>query len=168
MNRAIPLVAILLALGCQKRTGRPPVVENENDYVLAVLIDLSGSFSREFAERGKAHSFLLRIVDTYFRDRIGTNDQIIIAQISAADRSLLWQGTPLELRREFPSAAKFRDFLLSKADPTGSLVHDALTQTCDYVMSQPSVASGRAKSAVFVLSDMEDNGPEPGESKERV
>ena len=140
----------------------------KSDYVIAIAIDLSGSFSQLMAEDGKAYEFALRVVDRYYRDRVGTNDTLIISQISGNQRALLWHGKPLDLRRQFPSAASFRDFLLERSNPGGSLVNEAFAQTLDYLVREPNVSSGRAKSALFVLSDMLDNSPERAESLQKV
>lgn len=162
------LLSVVCGCAPRRQVEATPLRNDESEYVLAILLDLSGSFAHLMAEDGKAYDFALIVMDRYFRDRIGTNDKMIIAQVSGTDRALLWEGTPLDLRREFPSADAFRDFLLSKADPGGSLVHEGLARTVEYVTSDPQVASGKAKSAIFVLSDMLDNGPDGRESQERA
>ena len=162
------IVCLLLACGCERRRETRAFVTTEEDseYVIAVLVDLSGSFLDRMTEGGQAHDFMLALLDRYFRERIGTNDQLILAQISGTpDRSLLWQGSPFELRKQFPTARAFSDFLRSKADPQGSCVHNAVVQTVEYVMNIPSVSNRKAKSAVFVLSDMIDNGPKGSMSR---
>jgi hypothetical protein len=162
---------LLLATGCERRRDTQPiaVVDDDPEYVVAVLVDLSGSFLDKITEGGHAHDFLLALIDRYFRDRIGTNDQIILAQISATpDRALLWQGSPLELRKAFPNPRAFADFLRSQADPQGSEVHNALAQTVEYVMTQPSVSNRKAKSAVFAMSDLHDTSSEPVVSRNRA
>jgi hypothetical protein len=134
--------------------------------VLINLLDLSGSFEQLMADDGKPYEFALQVVDQYFRDQLGSNSKVIIAQISNTDRSLLWQGSPHELRQQFPTAAAFREFLRSKNDPSGSRVFESVAQTLDYVTSEPSVSRGKAKSAVFVLSDMLDTSTDSEKSKE--
>ena len=154
-------LCLLLVAGCEQRRDTKSVAAAQDDaeYVIAVLVDLSGSFFDKMTEGGQAHDFMVQLLDKYFRDRIGTNDQIILAQISGTpDRSLLWQGTPMELRKEFPNSRAFCDFLRSKADPRGSEVHNALAQTVEQVMSQPNVLNRKAKSAVFAMTDMFDTG----------
>jgi len=161
MNRQVWIVAglALLLMGCQKRIEqREGVFQTEdNEYVLTILLDMSGSFRGMMAEDGKAWSFVSQVIDKYFRDRIGRNDKLILAQLSANDRSLLWSGTPLQLRQEFSSGAAFRDWLVAKSDPRGSRVHEGIVQTVEYTLTDPMVADGKAKSAVFILSDMVDN-----------
>jgi hypothetical protein len=158
---------IAFAAGCEKRreTVESTFGHNESDYVLTIVVDLSGSFINKMAEGGKAYDFTLRVVDRYFRDRIGTNDRIVLAQISGAERALLWEGTPVDLRHEFPNAAAFRSFLVEHATQSGSLVHAAMTSALQHAMTDTRVAKGQAKSALFVLSDMMDNGPVSEESE---
>lgn len=165
------VLCLCVVCGCQRRREEAVIApaQDDSEYVIAVLVDLSGSFLDKMTDGGQAHTFMLALIDRYFRDRIGTNDQIIIAQISATpDRSLVWQGTPTELRKQFPNAGAFGDFLRSKADPNGSHVHNALVQTLEYVMSQPTVASGTAKSAIFALSDMIDSNKAPDAARRRA
>jgi hypothetical protein len=119
-------------------------------------------------DAGKAHRFLLLLVERFFRDRIGSNDKIVIAQVSGAEKSLLWDGSPRALRQEFPNAEAFRDFLLAGSNPAGSRVHDGIADTVDYIMDYPGVANGQTKSALFVMSDMDDNFPEAEASKARL
>ncbi len=154
----VSLAGIFTAIGCQKRIETGPTVfeVDQNDYQMNIVLDLSGSFLPMMAENGKAFQFVQMVIDKYFRDRIGTNDRIVIAQISASNRPMLWEGTPLSLRRDFPTPEKFRDFLLSKANPNGSRVYEGLGKSLAY-LTDSSGTSTSAKKAVFVLSDMLDN-----------
>ena len=127
----------------------------ESDHVCAVMIDMSGSFSHRMANDGDAYRFCMAIVDRYFRSSLGSNNRIIIAQISGTDRPLLFEGTPLELRQRFPTPEKFRDFLLANADYNGSRVDFGVSNTAQYLADHPAVQNG-AKPALFVLSDMQD------------
>lgn len=172
----LTIAALLLALvvgaaGCGKRRESSESTfgnEAESEYVLTVVVDLSGSFSELMAEEGRAYEFLLQVIDRYFRDRIGLNDKLIIAQISANERALLWEGTPTQLRRDFATPEAFRDMLRAKADPRASRVHDALCSAIDYVTGDPAVSGGRAKSAIFVLSDMVEYSADPDASEQRM
>ncbi|MCA9078108.1 MAG: hypothetical protein KDA93_23970 [Planctomycetaceae bacterium] len=166
----ISILVIGLLSGCGPRRepqAQSTFQQEDCEYVVTVLLDLSPSFFNEMTEGGQAYNFNAALLDHYFRERLGTNDQLIIAQISGEKRALLWQGTPLQLRQKFPSATAFGEFLRSNANPNGSLVHDAIAATVDYVLADPNVASGRAKSAIFVLSDMADNGSSE-DSEERA
>lgn len=155
---AVLATAVLLP-GCEKRRNdsASPLVAEDIDYVLIMVFDLSGSFTDLMAHRGKAYAFALRVMDRYFRDRLGENDRIIIGQISATDKALIYDGSPVRLRREFPSAEAFRDHLLAHADPNGSRVHAATAAALDYALvTYPGITAGKTRSALFVLSDMED------------
>ncbi|SRR5712691_5390485 len=166
------LIGLPFLFGCEKRRERQEAILGEDDsrFVLAIVLDMSGSFAQLMAEEGKGYEFAMLVIDRYFRDRIGTRDKIVFAQISGADRKLLWEGTATALRQEFPSANAFRQFLMTKADPSRSLVYDGITQSVDYVLSDPGISSGKAKSALFVLSDMLDTGtgPNADESKQKA
>ena len=112
------VAVILCATGCEKRRESSHTTfahDGNAEYVLGVVIDLSGSFSDLMAEKGQAHAFLLQVIDAYFRDRIGSQDKLIIAQISGNERALLWEGKPLQLRRDFPTPESFRNMLRMKS-----------------------------------------------------
>lgn len=163
------LVAAMIAVvtpGCGKRREHtePQVFgDKEREYVLTIVLDMSGSFTNLMAYDGKAYQFAVAVVDRYFRDRIGSQDILIIAQVSGTDRSLLWEGRPSELRKEFPSPEKFRDFLLENADSSASLIHEGMVQSIRYMMNDDCVKTGKAKSAMFVLSDMLDTQDKGGD-----
>jgi hypothetical protein len=159
------LLCAALLSGCQQRDKSRDQVSSvgrdESNFKLAIVLDLSGSFQHMMLDNGEAWKFTLYCVDAYFKSRIGDEaDEVILCQISGEGKSLLWQGSPRRLRQQFPTAQKFRDYLTSKSNPSGSLVHAGVSRALKYVMSQPAVSSGQAKSAVFVLSDFLDNAPD--------
>src|SRR3989442_16036297 len=117
---------------------------------------------------GKGYEFTMRVADRYFRNSIGSNNRLIIAQLSATDRALLYDGTPVQLRQDFPSANEFREFLLKKSHPAGSRIFDGVADAFEYMLTDPSFASGKTRMAVFVLSDFDDNFPNPEKSEQRV
>lgn len=160
MNRILIILSVLcvLMVGCSKKQHVEEAVfaKDEGQHVVSILLDMSGSFEDLMAERGKAYSFCLQVIDRYFREKIGTKDRLVISMISGSDRALLWEGRPLELRKDFPTAKKFQKFLKEKANVGGSLVHGALTQTVRYMLDDDAVVDGKTKTAVFVLSDMLD------------
>ena len=171
MARKWFIVAVVVVLaGCQPRIEEPVAVvpAQECDYLLAVVVDMSGSYAAQMTSDGRAYKFLMHLVERFFRDRIGSNDRIIIAQVSGTEKALLWDGSPRALRQEFASAKAFADFLQSRSNPAGSRIHDGIAETLEYVMDFPSVASGKTKSAMFVLSDMDDNFPDSDSSKARL
>ena len=148
--------------------AEPVILRESKDCMVTILLDLSGSFEHLMTDQGKAYHFSIDVADRCFRDSIGSNNQLVIAQISGNDRTLLWQGTPTQLRRDFSSPQQFNSFLKSRSIPSASLVFDSIAKTLDYVSSDPDVASGHARSAVLVLSDMQETGPTPGESLRRM
>ena len=153
----------------QQQPGPSVFQRSETECIVMIVIDLSGSFAHQMADEGKAYEFALRIYDQYFRDRIGNDkDVLIVSQLSGTHRSLLWRGSPLELRHKFSSSSEFRDFLLANADPNGSVIHDGIAHSLEYLSSDPALANGNARSAVFVLSDLLDNGVDPEKSGPRV
>ena len=172
MMRCLLLTMCLAAsvAGCQKRLARPESAfgADDGEFVLTIAIDMSSSFQPMMADDGRAWAFVCQVVDKYFRDRIGRNDKLILAQLSASDKAVLWRGTPLQLRQEFASGAAFRDWLVSRADPNGSFLYEGILQAAEYTLADPIVASGRGKSAVFVLSDMADNSENSGKKRQQA
>lgn len=172
MKRTISILFVLLLAGC---TPRAPVARDQavvlhepRGCVITILLDMSGSFEEKMIDQGKAYEFCLATIDAYFRDRIGEKDELIIAQISGADRALLWQGTPMQLRMDFASPTDLSTFLRSKANSGQSNVFDNMAKSIEYLSSDPDVVSGKAKSAVLVLSDMLDNDPNQYAARERL
>ncbi len=157
-------------VGCERTRDREQVAafHEDHEYVCVVAIDLSGSFQHQMADDGQAYSFLMSVLKRYYDDHSGTHDKVILAQLSGTNRSLLWEGTPLELRRAFPTADRFRKFLLKQANPNGSMIHDGVRHALEYVASDVHVSNGKAKSAFFVLSDMLDNAPDTEASREKL
>lgn len=159
----LAIVACLIFAGCQPRVEQAESVfeADDGEFVLTIVLDMSSSFEPLMAEDGKAWAFVCEIIEKYFRDRIGHNDKLILAQLSNSDRALLWKGTPLELRQEFPTAAAFRAWVASKADPNGSRLYEGIVQAVEYTLSDP----GNRKSAMFVVSDMIDSAGDDGRDK---
>lgn len=168
----VPALVVCLLAGCERvaqEESRSPIGMREAEYLVAVVPDLSGSFRHLMAEGdGKAYRFLMAVIDRYFRDRLGSNDRLIVSQISATQNTLLWDGQPKQLRSHFKGAEAFNEFLLKNSHPAGSRCHQGLADTLEYVLSCPGVTEGRTRSAVFVLSDMEDNAPDSAEQKARA
>lgn len=165
----VPLCAAL-AIGCEKveEAKFSPLQPESCEYVVMLAIDMSESFVKQMAEQGKAYNFMQQVNDKYFHDRVGTNDQIIITQLSGNNRPLLWQGTPFQLRKDFPDQTAFRNFLLANADPSDSRINDGLHDSLRYLMHQHSVARGNAKTVTLILSDMEDSSPNQESDKRLI
>jgi hypothetical protein len=169
MYRLAMVACLVLFLGCQQRIKDETTFERDDgEYVMTIVLDMSSSFSELMAEDGKGWAFVCQIIDKYFRERIGHHDKLILAQLSASDRALVWKGTPLELRNEFHSAAEFRAWIEKKADPTGSRLYGGIIQAVEYTLADPVIASGKGKSAVFVLSDMIDNRGSDSTARDRA
>lgn len=165
----IVLLVCLSGLACEARRQREvsPLPTAHREYLVAVVLDLSGSYQRLMLDEGKAWHFFNAVINRFFQDRAGSDDRIVIAQISATPKALLWEGTPMNLRRDFPNAAAFKDYLSKHSHPAGSRVHDSIADMVEYVNDYPGVKEGKTRTAVFVLSDMDNNiGGE--ESKKRL
>jgi hypothetical protein len=172
------LIALLIVAStvtqssCQRRhdAGIPSLQQEKSDYVLAIVLDASGSFGRKMlANDAVAHRFFLRATEKFFRDRGATDDKIVVAQLSAERKSLLWEGKPTALRRRFPDTQAFNRFLLDNSKQEGSRVHSAIADTLDYVMDLPGVSEKQTRVLVLVLSDMKsENAEEPAASKARL
>jgi len=163
------LVTMIGSTGCEVRdpTTESPFQQDACDYVLLLALDCSKSFCEFAAQDGKAYDFALRAIDKYAADRMGGNDQIIITQLSGS-QPLLWQGTPHQLRRDFPNRDAFRDYVLSHADQSSSRVNDGVAESLNYVLRTFSVAQGKAKTVALILSDLVDNFPEQEASEKRL
>lgn len=175
---------LLTGCGAKRGTSESTFQQKETTYQVTLLFDMSGSFSHMMAEDGKAYEFALQVIDKYFRDRIGMEDELIIAKIAGSSRALLWQGTPQQLRQDFPTASAFREMLylvdgkaseetfLKVTDANGKVfigasnIHQCMSTTLRYAISEPGIKDGRVKSAVFICSDMIDSDPKNEQSKQ--
>ncbi|HYV34819.1 MAG TPA: hypothetical protein VE988_03885 [Gemmataceae bacterium] len=168
----VMITPAVLVCGCTKHTDQTDeqisIAREDAECIVVIAIDLSGSFADLMTRDGKAYDFTCRVLDKYFRNSVGTNNRVIIAQLSATNRALLFDGTPMQLRQRFPTAAEFREFLLSKSDPRGSRIHDGIVDAIEYALSDASVASGKTRMALFALSDFDDNAFEPQQSQRRL
>lgn len=170
--RSILLVATAVLLpGCEQRStnqASEPFEYDEYDYVLAVVLDLSGSFEPYMqADNPYAYRFFARLADKFFRQRMGYNDRILLTQLSTGDRPLLWEGPPDALRRRFPDADAFAQFLQTKARPGGSHAYAAVADTLSYLTTRPGINKNTTVLTV-VLSDLMDNDPDADEAKRRL
>jgi len=161
MNRLKLLAALLPAALAGCTAYQPPqtvgqVQEEEPEYVMVVVLDLSGSYAR-YMNDGKAWNAVTAMIRKFFRDRAGEADKLVIAQISRAPQGPIWSGSPKAFRARFGGPWAFRD-LLKQYDGNGSRVFDSITEAVEYAM--PLMGKGRA--GCFVFSDMEDNLSQPG------
>lgn len=168
---SVLLVAIAVVTGCAKRQRleNPSIfTESTSAFTLTILLDTSRSFQDEFVGGGKAYNFCMAVLDRYDHSKVGSEDEIVIAQISGADRALLFKGSPQQLRQQFSGPEEFAKFLNDRSDPNGSLVHQSMARTLEYLLSDRRFVSGQKKSALFVLSDMIDNGSEGAAKQEAL
>jgi hypothetical protein len=165
-----PFIALCPPLtGCECTPYEPP--KNDSpfrqglaDYVMVVVLDLSGSYERLMLDDGKAWKALTSMVRKFYKERMGENDKLIIAQISAVPVAPLWEGSPKAFGKSFPTGDAFRQFLKAKSNPNGSRVHDSITDAIDYALP---LVSGSGRAGLFIFSDMDDNLSKPG-SEERL
>ncbi len=170
MNRYIALF-VLLFVGCEKyvETDSSPIQAPSREYMLVFVLDTSGSFTTKMFEGdGLGYTFFLKASDQFFRDRMGADDRIVISQLSANTKTLLWEGTPLSLRKRFGNAQSLQEYITQRSDPAGSRVYAAVADTLDYVCELPGVTEGDTEVCVLVLSDMLDNSPTQEEDQQRM
>ena len=181
MTKSIATVSFLAAVlaglfalpSCEQRRedDRSPVQGDQGDpeYVVAVVLDVSGSYLERIKGKNPlAYKFFLRLATNYAADRAASADRILIAQISRKEPAILWEGWPKRLRSDFSGPDSFRDFVLARSDANGSLVYAGIAATIERVLEYPGVQAGRTRSAIFVLSDMEDNDPDGPAQKARL
>lgn len=165
---AIGLSTVLaFAGGCTDRNQLGAVVlgRPKSGLKVVLVVDTSGSFKKPMLAEGKAFRFATSVIEKHFRHRIGTDDRLVISQVSGTTRNMIWEGRPLDLRRDFKTPEAFRDAVMERAAPHSSLINLGLANTLNYVMSDPRVASGETRVAVFVLSDLIETGPDKEESE---
>lgn len=169
----VSLSVLLSACGGGKKAeedeDNPMVFDDDRtEYVLATVFDLSGSY-RQMLDKddGKALMYFSRLKDQFFRDRLGADDRILLAQISRKEKAVLYDGSPRAFQSTFPSVDAFRKFLLDRSDPHGSRVYSSIADTIDAVVEYHE-KDRSTKSAVFVFSDMDENFPHPEESRARL
>jgi hypothetical protein len=99
---------------------------------------------------------------------MGPRDRILISQLSANNRTLLWEGSPLSMRRQFGSSAALQQFIAEGSDPAGSRVYAALADSLDYIHQLPGVKEGKTTVCVLVLSDLMDTSPTADADRQRM
>jgi hypothetical protein len=161
--RNVPIALACLfgcVVGCEQYVPveTSPLDTLDRDYILAFVLDTSGSFTdKMFGGDELGYKFFIKSAEQFFRTRMEPRDRIVISQLSANDRTLLWEGSPQGLRRRFGDSAALKQFLQEKSDPVGSRVYAALADTLDYIYALPGVSTGKTKVCVVVLSDMLDS-----------
>ena len=155
------LIAATFTGGCIKNQPQQEVHHfevDELDAVLAIIIDLSGSFAGSWDD--KAYPLFLNLMDRFFTGAAGSESRVIIGQLSGNDDVLLFQGTPSELRTRFQSPEELNAYLSEHSNPRSSPVFKATRRAVDYVASMPDVTNN-TRSLVVVLSDLVDSETNP-------
>lgn len=150
-------VGALLLSGCvPSQTGKDyhPFETVEIDSCLTILIDMSGSFAESWDDR--AYPLFLELSETYFNEAMGTENRLVIAQLSGNNQAVLFEGKPADLQTRFRSPEELVEFLKKRSDPTRSHVYAALQSTTDYVLQMPGVTE-QSRLMTVVLSDLRDS-----------
>jgi hypothetical protein len=161
---ALVIFCVLPESGCEEYVPveSRPISGVDRDYILAFILDTSGSFLPQlFGDGERGYRFFTKTSELYFRNRNGAHDRILISQLSARERTLLWEGAPLLLRRRFGSSSQLKQFIYANSDSQGSRVYAALADTLNYIYGLPGVEQGQTKVCVIVLSDMLDTTDAP-------
>lgn len=131
-----------------------PLKTKSLDAVLVVAVDLSGSFAKDFSDR--AYPLLLNVMRKYFVEQMGNDCKVILAQISAQENAVLFEGTPRDLRRRFDSPEALAEFLLDNSKPNSSPVFEAMEETLHYV-NQLSDVDADTSILTVIASDLKDS-----------
>jgi hypothetical protein len=166
--RCIFATAVILS-GCEQRdkTESSSFNNDDSEVVLALVLDLSSSSIELFQEDRVGLQFTRSLIEHYQRAYPGRNGKLILAQLSGGGDPLLWEGNPTDLLRDYDSYGSLHQMLVSKSNPNGSRIHEGLSRTFDYLLKHRAVQDG-ARPAVFVLSDMLDNGADGTKYEQRV
>ena len=167
MNRRMFLCLALVLSGCQvhEESHTNAIQHDRRKYVVAILMDTSGSFqSLMFGQDGRAYEFCMETAKD-FREEIGDDGTVLLAQLSGNDDPLLWEGTPQQLMSSFSSAENLRDFIRSKSDPNASRLFGGLADAMAYLRG---VSGPDTILCVVVLTDLIDNSPTQKEDRKRL
>lgn len=121
------------------------------DQVLAVVIDTSGSFDDDWEQ--KVYRFLLDMIDSYFRQSIGSRSVLQIAVLSESGDPVFWIASPRDFARAFPDEQAFRDRLAAEKQTAFSPIFGSVTATIKSVQATAGLRSD-GKATVVVLSDL--------------
>jgi hypothetical protein len=162
---------LLLFAGCEPVGERQysPIQPRKRGDMLVLVMDTSGSMAEKmFQGDAPAYNFSLRACEKFFRDRMGPDDRIVISQLSANNRPLLWEGSPRSLKRRFKDAKALQEHIAKHSDPCGSRAYAAIADTLDYVCNLPATCDADSRVCILVLSDMLDNSPTQDEDRRRM
>lgn len=134
-----------------------PFEQREIESSLAILVDMSGSFSASWSS--SAHGLFLGLMDQFFTENVGGEARVVVCQLSGSSDTVLFEGRPEELRSKFRTPADLNAFLTSHAKPASSPVYQSIRKVVDYVSALPGVDENTRLMTV-VLSDLVDNSPD--------
>lgn len=173
----IPILSLMMAvcIGCTPATDQGPAAQAPNplarepfDHVLILSVDKSGSFYDLMKPGGKGLELANNTITHYFQNRLGNNDYLVVSQLSANRQSLLWQGSPRQLRSEFGNIGEWAEFVDKKSNSAGSRVWDGISDSLEIVMTDPSMWNAHTKVAYVGLTDMENNMVDNYTSEQRL
>lgn len=161
-HHSIPWTSLILLFGLINPGCVPspdlgkttPFESQELEACLSIIIDTSGSFQDLWDDR--AYDLFMNLSDRYFNDSMGSENRLIISQLSGNTQALLFEGSPTDLRRRFRSPQELSQFLKDNSDPSSSQVYEATRRTLDYASSMPGVTS-ETRLLTVILSDMIDS-----------
>lgn len=148
----------LFVAGCAKVGVNEPNMssEEETEYMLALDFDTSSSFEQHLRGNDpKALKHAIAIKDAFFRERQGSDDRLVISQISSG-RNVLWDGKSKSFKKRFTNPASFRDFLIQHSNG-GSWIHASMADTIGYLVSEHE-RNPKLRTAAIFYTDMEENG----------
>ncbi len=163
------LSLLLAPVGCIKKREQArssPFKETESEYILAIVLDMSGSFAEHMQDDDpRAYDYFMRITQKFFRERMEQTDRVLLVQLSTGD-PLLWDGPPTALKSAFPTSQAFGKFLQDKSGG-GSMVYSSIADTLDYLTTRQGVTDN-TRLLTVVLSDLLDNDPDGQAAKVRL
>ena len=151
---SILLLLCCACLGCvesQTSTRSQPFKPKQLDACLAIVVDMSGSFSGNWND--KAYKLFLQLMDQFFTDGGGEESRIVIGQLSGNEEVVLFEGRPNELRQKFRSPEELNRFLETNSVADASPVYQATGRAIDYISSMSGITE-ETKLVTVVLSDM--------------
>lgn len=158
-----PCWAFLLGvLGCipsqSDQVDRQPFEVEQLDACLAVVIDTSSSFHDQWNERG--YDVFLQLMDRFFTEGMGSESKVVLAQLGNAKNSVMFVGTPAELRKRFPTPEALDNYLREHARPNESNVFEVAGNTVELISALPGVTE-QTRLLTILLSDLRESEQDP-------
>ena len=142
--------------GPTRRGFRESSFEAANiDYLAVMAINMSTDFRRSMERDDAAFKHVLAVVDTFNRHTVGSEARLVMTQVSGVGNTLLWEGTPRQLRQQFATAKDFRRFVLDKKAGKPEAIKGLVTTT-KYLLNHEALDNPDCKPALFIISDAQD------------